>query len=427
MNRVQDPFRLRIVASLQLGTRRDLVRRADRDGRRVQVIETVPRDAGGQRLRPRAAFACVRYDQDTSGLPHGPHHRFEVERHERPRVDDLGGQVKVLFETFRRLNRRIKRRADRQDREVVSRALHVGRPERDLVVLLRHTARVEHLRRVVQALTFEKDHGVGPRERRRQHALCIVRRRRIDNLQAGDVRAERGPVLRVLRAVFCPDGHPKDHGHLQHAGRHRLPFRQLVEHLVPGAPYEIAVHELDQRMSAAHPASDRRADDRRLGDRRVEEPVIGHGFRESGVDAVRAAPVPIVLAVDDEPVIGVYPAQDSLEQRVTQRERLQPGDRIARGVQVKPCFSRELFLPRVFLDRLRDVLPDDSRYILRSSVREIVFAECVGLPRRIGTRRDIRVRRQSREPRDMLDNPGVLFFEFGRGNNPCRFHVIPQR
>ena len=135
---VQDPVRLRIITLFQLGTRRNLVRRADRDGRRVQVVEAVPRDTGGKRLRPGTAFAGVRQDQDASGLSNGLHDKLEIERHERPCVDDLGGQMELLFEAFRRPHRRIKRRADGQDREVVSGSFHVGCPERDFVISLRH-------------------------------------------------------------------------------------------------------------------------------------------------------------------------------------------------------------------------------------------------------------------------------------------------
>ena len=64
----------------------------------------------------------------------------------------------------------------------------------------------------------------------------------------------------MLGAIFRPHGNAQHHGHLKHARRHRLPFRQLIEHLVPGASDEVAVHELDQHVSAAHSAADRRAD-----------------------------------------------------------------------------------------------------------------------------------------------------------------------
>ena len=114
------------------------------------------------------------------------------------------------------------------------------------------------------------------------------------------MRGERRPVLTVLCAVLGADGNTKHNRHFQNAGAHRLPFCNLIEDFIARAADEVGIHQLDNRASAAHRVADGRADDGRLGNRCVEEAVVGNGFGHLLVDAERAAPVAVVLAVNNE-------------------------------------------------------------------------------------------------------------------------------
>ena len=78
---------------------------------------------------------------------------------------------------------------------------------------------------------------------------------------------EGGPVLGMLGAILGADGDAQDDRHLEDAGGHRLPLRQLVEDLIPGAAEEVGVHQLDQGAAATHRIANGGTDDRTFGDR----------------------------------------------------------------------------------------------------------------------------------------------------------------
>ncbi len=55
---------------------------------------------------------------------------------------------------------------------------------------------------IIETLAFEKDNRIGPVQRAGHQSLGIIGRDREDNFQTRDMRAERCPVLGMLRAVF---------------------------------------------------------------------------------------------------------------------------------------------------------------------------------------------------------------------------------
>lgn len=121
-----------------------------------------------------------------------------------------------------------------------------GSAERNLVVAFRHAAFVELLSHVVDTLALEEDHRVGSLQRGVHQTLRVIRSNREHDFQAGNVSRERGPVLRVLSAVFRSDRNADYDRHFQNVAAHGLPLGQLVEHLVAAAAEEVAVHDLGE-------------------------------------------------------------------------------------------------------------------------------------------------------------------------------------
>ncbi|MPM09883.1 hypothetical protein SDC9_56206 [bioreactor metagenome] len=93
------------------------------------------------------------------------------------------------------LRRAVKRSANGENGHVLARTLHVRLAERDFVLRFRHAFRMEELGNVVDALAFEEDNRIGAVERGLHEPFCVVRRCREHDLQAGNVRNQRAPVL----------------------------------------------------------------------------------------------------------------------------------------------------------------------------------------------------------------------------------------
>ena len=163
-----------------------------------------------------------------------------------------------------RVECRVERRADGQDRHIITGAPDSGLAKGDRRVICWHTVGLEGLDPVVQPLAFEHHGRVIAGQRRRHQPLGIMRRRRIDHAKSGHMRDERRPVLGMLRPVFRPGRYAEHHRQAQLAGRHRLPFGELVENLITGPADEIRIHQLDNRPPAGKRITDRRRYDRRL-------------------------------------------------------------------------------------------------------------------------------------------------------------------
>ena len=111
-----------------------------------------------------------------------------------------------------------------------------------------------------------------------QHAFGIVGGGWKHDLETGDVRAERGPILRMLRPIFRADRDAQHQRHLQDPGAHRLPLGHLVKDFIAGAAHKVTIHQLGHDAPTAERITNRGADNRRFGDWRVKEAVIGQQF-----------------------------------------------------------------------------------------------------------------------------------------------------
>ena len=79
-----------------------------------------------------------------------------------------------------------------------------------------------------QDVWVEEDDRIGALEGSRHHTLGVVRSNGEADLQARDMGAQAGPVLRMLGAVLGTDGNTDDNRHLQGTGAHGMPLGKLV-------------------------------------------------------------------------------------------------------------------------------------------------------------------------------------------------------
>jgi len=129
----------------------------------------------------------------------------------------------------------------------------------------------------------------------------------------------------VLGAVFRADGDAQHQRHGQDIGRHRLPLGHLVEDLVARPAHEIAVHQLGHDAPAGERIAHRRADDGPFRDRRIEQPVVREALGHPAIDAERAAPVAVLLAIGHHRRIFIEAVHDRLENGLGERQRLRAG------------------------------------------------------------------------------------------------------
>src|SRR3954454_12233929 len=321
-HRLGDGRRRRHVRVLEDGGERHRrVRRRHHPRRRLELAERLLGDERDDVRREAAARAGLAGADAPPGVLDALEERVGVERRRRRRVDDLAldplaGQLRG------RLLGEGHHPPERDDRHVAALADDVRLGERDRVRLLRHVA----LDRV-EGLVLEEDDRVVVADRLDQEALGVVRVRRHDDLQPGDVGEDRIQRLRVLRrradarAVHRSDDHRR-HGL---AAEHVAELRGLVEDLVQADAHEVDEHELRDRAQARGGRAGRRAHDRRLADRRVED-AVGEPRVEALGDAEHAAPGVVVarragaaddvLAEDDDRLVALHLLPERLVDRL---------------------------------------------------------------------------------------------------------------
>ena len=156
-------------------------------------------------------------------------------------------EMPFALELLRRLGRRVHHRPPGDDRHVVAFAVEARLADRDGVALFGHLA----LDAAVQVLVLEEEHGVRVLDGRDEQALRVLRRRRADALEAGDVGERALRVLRVERPAreAAAGRQPDDDRHRR--SRAVALLRGHGHEVVPGAGDE--VRELHLRHRAACP------------------------------------------------------------------------------------------------------------------------------------------------------------------------------
>ena len=199
------------------------------------------------------------------------------------------------------------------DRGVGAFADHPGDADRLGVVVLGHDALGG-----VEALALDEQDGVVRPDRRLQQPLGVGGRRRVDDVQAGDVGEDALQRLRVLAAVALAgaDRGADDERDLDLRAGHVVPLAGLVRDLVRGHQGEVHVHQFDDRAQPDHRGADAGPADAGFGDRRVEDALAAEGLEQVLGQLEGAAVVGHVLAVDDDSTVAQHLLDESLTERV---------------------------------------------------------------------------------------------------------------
>ena len=144
----------------------------------------------------------------------------------------------------------------------------------------------------------------------------------------------------MLGAIFHADGDAQHQRHTQHIGRHRLPFRHLIENLIAGPPHKIAVHQFGHGASTSQGITNRCADDCGFRDRCIEKPVVGKRLRQTAIGAKGATPIAILLTKSDHSRVGVEAMQHRLENGFGIGQRFELRQRIALLIQAETMLAR---------------------------------------------------------------------------------------
>ena len=182
-------------------------------------------------------------------------------------------------------------------------AADLGLADRHRVVAFRH--RALHL---VEQLVLEDHHRIGIGDRREQHALGVMRRRRLDDLQARHMAEPGFEALAVLRgrarAGAGRKAHHDRHRHL--AAQHEAHLRRLVDDLLHRQRREIGELELEDRPHAGHRRTDGDARAAKLGDRRVHHAVGAEALDQIARHLEGAAIDADVLAHQEDALVGFH-------------------------------------------------------------------------------------------------------------------------
>ena len=178
------------------------------------------------------------------------------------------------------------------------RALPIGRR----VALLRHLA----LDAAVEVLVLEVEDGVRILDRADEQALRVLRRRRADALEAGDVRERRLGVLRVERPAREAAARREAHDDRHRRARAPALLRRDRDEVIPRARDEVGELHLGDGAQAHDRRAGRAADDRGLGERGVDDAPRAELLLEAERDLERAAVDADVLADEEDALVAPH-------------------------------------------------------------------------------------------------------------------------
>ena len=155
----------------------------------------------------------------------------------------------------------------------------------------RHAFRGQHLAlEGPEFLVLEIGDRIAAIDRRTQQRVIVLRRRRCDDDQSGDVHEPALERLRVLRGRRAPDAdrQPRHQRHPALAAEHVAVLRRLVDDFVDRAQREVGDEHPDHRPKPGQRPAPRGAQDGRLGARGAEEGRPGNRLRVQGGAAALA-------------------------------------------------------------------------------------------------------------------------------------------
>src|SRR6266849_2979273 len=278
------------------------LRAAQPADRGVQVVEAALLHAGGK-LGGHAVHRPTFLDHEAPARPADRlDDRRPVDRADRAKVDHLGVDV-LLLELLSGLVGEHGHPRHADDRDVRASAPHRGLADRRRVVAVRN-----HPTHVVKTHRLEKHNRVVGADRRLEHPLRVLRRRRCDDQQAGDEPVKHLEAVRMLRRQLVPGAarHADHHRHLGLAAEHVADLRCVVDDLVVGDQREVDGHHLDDRAQPEHRGADGAADDDFFRDGRIDHALLAEAVEQALRYSVRAAELSDVLTNEVDGVVALH-------------------------------------------------------------------------------------------------------------------------
>ncbi len=142
----------------------------------------------------------------------------------------------------------------------------------------------------------------------KQHALGIIRRRRLDNLQSRYVTEPRFKTLAVLScsAGAGTSGKAHDQRYRHRTAKHVTDFRSLIDNLFHRKRGKIRKLELEDRAHACQCRADGNASTAEFRDRSVHHPVLSETVHEVPGYLKGTAIDADVLAHKEHAIIGLH-------------------------------------------------------------------------------------------------------------------------
>ena len=305
------------------------VLRADPLDRLVQVPEGLLLDRRGDlRAVPHPHGRLVQHHRPRR-LLHGVDDRLDVQRYQRPDVDDLDRDA-FLVKLFGDLQALVHAGRVGDQGDVAAFPDHLGHPERDRI----HGDRAGGLEPPVEVLVLQVQRRVVVPDRRDQQPGSIFRRPRHHDLDAGHVREVALHALRVAGPGPQPAAEGCPHRHRHRVAGPVVVLGQHVDDRVERAGDEVGELVLDHRPQPDQRGTGGQAGEPGLGDGGVHHPQRPELVQETLGHLEGAAVLADVLADEEDVGITIH----LVIQRQTHRLQIRRLTRVSRHKRPpRPC------------------------------------------------------------------------------------------
>ena len=195
--------------------------------------------------------------------------RFLVQRLDRPKIDDLGGDV-FLLELSRDFKSERNRLRITNNRHVAAFPLHFRFAERNEQLFVR---RLDHSLRAVEQFRFQNEHWIVITHSCFEQPFCVTRRGRRANFQAGHAGIEVFGRVRVrcTELMRRSIGTAESDRDIKLPPRHCEHVRRVIHDLIESYERKAERHKLDNRPQADHRRTNTQARKSVLADGGVDD------------------------------------------------------------------------------------------------------------------------------------------------------------
>jgi len=245
------------------------------------------------------------------GLGDRCHDGGVVERPQAAQVDHLGLDI-VGRQRGRRLQRLPERAAIGDQRNIAA-----GTANSCFVDINRSGIGGKLAGHVVEHDVLENQNRIGVLQRGPQHTAGILKRRRRQHFDAGDMRVPAFEAVRMLGGKLAPGAgrHPDHQRHAELVSRHVTHCGRGIEYLVERQQAEIHRHQFDDRPHAGHRRADAGAGEPGFRERRIANPLRPEFGEQPVAHRVAAAVAADVLTHQKNALVAL----DRVAQRLLNR------------------------------------------------------------------------------------------------------------